>query len=267
MFERIRVTDYLAQQNVGEGGGLPWFHSTKARDLFDIMNTRKLRAMRCNVFKDDLAYFFVGRPAYKYEVKGEPAQWLLPLVFVMRFQKPPKIKRIYPFDSGAFTKRRFPDYIQTFTRERFLLGNDPSVIDRLISFYFDDERAYIERSANSNKDIAKRHEIDARHDEIMALAKLYQEQITTEMDDRAAAIEVQVEEDVSLEGGDVLAVMLCEDRLNTQGLEEALRAITPRIRTYGLYPNGMAGYFGAIAQLTKDLYRELEREGQMEPSR
>lgn len=256
-FERYRLQEYLEAQNLAQDVSLPWFHSTKAGRLFDILNKGHLLAMPCNVFTDDLCYFFVGRPAYKYTLRGDPKGWMLPMVFVMKFDDPPPIKRIYPFDSGAFTEKRFPDYIQTFDRERFLLGTDHAAVSRLIEYYFDNNKGYVQRVANSSKDIGQKHAIDGRHDEIMALAELYQESNSTDMDDRAATVEIQVEGDVPLSSGNVLGVIICEERLNTEGVREALLEMTPNIMEYSLYPNNLASYYGAIAQRTMDLYRKL----------
>lgn len=256
-FERYRLQDYLAAQNLSTGVDLPWFHSANGGKLFSILNDRALKAMPCKVFRDNLCYFFVGRPAYKYDVNGDLPAWMLPVVFVMKFTNPPPIARVYPFDSGAFSDRRYPDYIQVFDRDRYLMDASEASVQRLIEYFFDQQKSYVRRVPNSHKDISRRHSIDGRHDEIMALSKLYQEYTTTQMDDRAAAIEVQVPTDVSLHGGDVVGVIVCEERLATPGLRQALEEISPNILEYSLYPNSLANYYGAIHERTMDLYKIL----------
>lgn len=255
--ERYKLADFLETQNTPSLGDLPWFHTTKGSRLLDVINERRLRAMPCEVFHDDLCYFFVGRPAYKYSIKGQAQNWQLPMVFVMRFEEPPPIARIYPFDSGAFMERRFPDYIQMFGAERYLLGTDASAIQKLIGFYFRDEARYVGRRANSSDDIETRLTLDARHDEIMALAALFQENNNSTFDDRAAAVEVQVPANVALDTGQLLGVILCEERLRTPGVRSALREMTPNILTYPLLPNDFQSYFGVISFQTIELYRKL----------
>lgn len=256
--EAYKLADFLETQNAPEFPAMPWFHTTRGANLLKIMNSRKLTAMPCEVFHQDLTYFFVGRPAYKYSIKGQSASWQLPMVFVMKFDEPPPIARIYPFDSGAFTERRYPDYIQMFGRDRYLLGTDPASIQKLLGFYFRDEDRYAIRRANSMDDIESRLQVDARHDEIMALALLYQEKSNIEFDDRAAAVEVQVNADVSLSGGRLLGVILCEERLRTPGAEAGLRELTPNVITYPLLPNDFQSYFGVISAASIHLLRRLK---------
>lgn len=257
---RIKVSEFVDKQNVGSVGRLPWFHSTSGMNLFEILNERKLTAMPCTVFKGDkLTYFFVGRPAFKYHVDGDPPEWMLPLVFVFEFKKPPMIKRVYPFDSGAFSAKRMPDYIQTFSRERFLLGTSLKTVDKLISYYFEDEKSYIVREPNSEKQLKRKHAIDMRHAEVMALARLYNENTSTDLDDRAATVELQVDHDIALDDGNVIGVIVCQEWLRTPEVERKLARITKNIITYSLYPNTMQGYFGVINEKVMGLYQSLGR--------
>ncbi|MDX3809423.1 hypothetical protein ACXIUS_05610 [Bosea thiooxidans] len=255
--KNVHLKEFLAAQNIGRVERLPWFHSTKGTNLMDILNAGKLKALPCNVFQDKLSYFFVGRPAYKYTTDGDPAAWMLPVVFVFDFKQPPPIKRIYPFDSGAFTERRLPDYIHTFDREHFLLGSDAKSIDKLVALYFGDRGSYVRRQANSQRELQRRHTFDMRHSELMALARLYSEQIMPEMDDRAAAVEVQVAADVPLGGGNLRGVIVCQEWLRTPGIRKELTKLTPNVLDYPIYPNTMQAYFGMVAQKTMDLYSAL----------
>lgn len=88
----------------------PWIHSTASSNLIPILNEEKLLAVKCNVFQGEkLCYLFVGRAAYKGKDALNPEPWQLPTVFVMRFSNPPPLKRIHPFDTGAFERGRMPD--------------------------------------------------------------------------------------------------------------------------------------------------------------
>jgi len=71
-----------------------------------------------------------------------PGPWQLPAVLVMRFNTPPPLKRIYPFDTGAFHRGRMPDYLTAFDMENFELGSDQDQIGRMISLYFQDARSH-----------------------------------------------------------------------------------------------------------------------------
>lgn len=255
--KHVHLKEFLASQNIGRVEKLPWFHSTKGTNLLEILNAGKLKALPCNVFQDKLSYFFVGRPAYKYTTDNDPAPWMLPVVFVFDFKTPPPIKRIYPFDSGAFSERRLPDYIHGFNREHYLLGTDPKAIDKLIAFYFGDRKSYVRRQPHSERELRRNHTLDMRHSELIALSRLYSEHIYPEMDDRAAAVEVQIGMDIPLAGGNLRGVIVCEEWLRTPGVRKALIKLTPNILEYPIYPNTMQAYFGMVAAKTMDLYKIL----------
>jgi hypothetical protein len=191
--KRMTLSEFLSRQNLPGALNLPWVHSASASKLFKIIEDEKLIAMSCNVFRGEkLCYFFVGRPAYKFNSEGAPSAWQLPVAFVLRFQSPPPIKRAFPFDSGAFVKNFMPDYISLFDLERYNIGTDPQLIGRLISLYFKTPQRYVQRKAVGEEELKEEHSLDMRHAEIQALGRLFREGSTSNLDDRAAAIEIQV---------------------------------------------------------------------------
>jgi hypothetical protein len=168
--------------------------------LIPILKQEKLLAVKCNVFKGEkLCYLFVGRAAYKGKDALNPEPWQLPSVFVMRFTTPPPLKRIHPFDTGAFDRGRMPDYLTTFDLDDFNVGSDQDQIGRMISLYFETPRRYVDRDANDQKKLKDEHLLTMSHAKVLAVAKLYKEGSTKNYDDRAAAIELQVEEDKRIE--------------------------------------------------------------------
>ena len=130
----MSLRDFLSSQNLPGALNLPWVHSASASRLMKIVEDEKLLAMSCNVFKGEkLCYFFVGRPAYKFSSEGVPSAWQLPVAFVVRFHKPPPIKRAFPFDSGAFRKNLMPEYISMFNLDGYnLAGNNSDLLGRLV---------------------------------------------------------------------------------------------------------------------------------------
>ncbi len=61
----------MLRTSVTQGGALPLIHTTTSYHLKKFQETNKLIATECDVFKPDrLSYFFVGRPAYKYQGDG-----------------------------------------------------------------------------------------------------------------------------------------------------------------------------------------------------
>lgn len=194
---RRKLADFLASQNAASRMDLGLVHSTKSSKLVDILAAKKLMAMPCNVFAgENLVYMFVGRPAYKYRVEDPARYWMLPTVFVIRFQKMPPIKRIFPFDSGAFSKRVFPNYIAEFDLSRYDLGTNIDLVGKLISVLYGDDASYLKRAPISEDMLRKRYETGPLDMEIDALLALYGENNSPNFDDRAATVELQFEKSI-----------------------------------------------------------------------
>lgn len=252
----ILLPDFLKNLNVAGGNPLPMLHTTASANIFSILESGKLGAMPCNVFRDKLCYFFVGRPAYKTKAEDSPEFWQLPLVFVVRFPTPPKIKRVYPFDSGAFKSKRLPTFLTAFPLEHFEMGSDLNQVGRLISFFFQTPQRYIRRSAVGSAELKDQFSLDARHQEILALARLYLEHSSGNCDDRAAAVEVQVEDDIQLNPNHLLGIILPEEYMRVPVVKAALTKLTPHIEAYDLLPLNMEAYYGVVYECVNRIYKK-----------
>lgn len=218
----VHLKDFLKNSNLAVPKSPPWVHSTPSAKLIPILREEKLLAVRCTVFKGEkLCYLFVGRAAYKAKDALNPEPWQLPSVFVMRFSSPPPIKRIHPFDTGAFHKGRMPDYLSMFELDDFNVGSDQDQIGRLISLYFDTPRRYIDRNALDQEKLKDEHLLNMSHSKVLAVSKLYKEGSTKNCDDRAAVIELQVEQDIPLKKENLLGVVIPEEYMRTPGVREA----------------------------------------------
>lgn len=253
----VRLREFLINSNLGVPKSPPWIHSTPSSKLINIIQGEKLLAMRCNVFKgENLCYLFVGRAAYKGKDAANPQPWQLPSAFVMRFEQPPPIKRLHPFDSGAFAGNRMPDYLSAFDLKNFELGTDQEQIGRLISLYFQTPRRYIDRNSVDEQKIKDEHLLTMSHAEILALGKLYREGSTRNYDDRAAAIEVQVAEDIPLKKENLLGVVIPEEYSRTDGVLDSLRKLTKVVETYRLLPLSLNQHYSLIYDCVERIYKK-----------
>lgn len=229
-------------------------HTTESSRLYEILNQGKLLTMECNVFAGEkLCYLFVGSPAYKYESEGEAPYWMLPTVFVVRFQNLPQFKRIYPFDSGAFSHKKLPDYITTFARDDFEFGPDANAAATLVSVFFGSDKRYLSRSTPSIQEFRDKHNLNSRYMQIEALHRLYGDR-SNSFDDRAAVVEAQLDTDVILNPADLLGVVVPEEFLRDSDVKSALKAITSNIESYGIYPLNVQMYFGQIYDCVRRIY-------------
>lgn len=257
MVRPIRLNEFLGRLNVPAAKSPPWVHSTSSHRIFDIIEQGKLLAVPCNVFQgDNLCYCFVGRPAYKSQDVAAPSEWQLPMAFVVRFHQPPAIKRVFPFDSGAFHARRLPSYITMFKLDGYEISSDPQNVGRAISFFFKDPKRYVRRRAAGYEELKEENSLDMTHQEILALAKLYQEQSNPQFDDRAAAIEIQVAEDIRLAKDNLLGVVIPEEYKRTPGLVKALKELTLNIETYPHFPLGLQEHYALIYDRVESIYKK-----------
>jgi len=253
----VLLRDFLKNSNLAVPKSPPWVHSTASSKLIPILQQEKLLAVECSVYKKEkLCYLFVGRAAYKGKDAMNPGSWQLPTVFVMRFNSPPPLKRIHPFDTGAFHKGRMPDYLTLFSMDDFNLGTDQDQIGRMISLYFDTPRRYVDRNAVDQEKLKTEHLLNMSHARVMAVSKLYKEGSTKNYDDRAAAIELQVAEDIPLTKENLVGVVLPEEYLRTPGVRESLLELTSIIETYRLLPLSIREHYGQIYECVEQVYKK-----------
>lgn len=255
-FGPVTLRDFITNANVAADVNLPWVHSTESSRILEIMQSGKILATTCNVFKGEkLCYLFVGRPAYKSPDVDEPKYWQLPVVFVIRFHDKPPIKRIFPFDSGAFVGRRLPRFLTTFRMDGYEISNDPANIGRVISFFFKTPSRYLHRKAASLDELQEHYNLDARHQEIQALSELYRESLKPDLDDRAAAIEVQISQDIQLASDNLIGIVLPEEYMRVKELANAIRSLTPNVETYSHWPVAKNQYYALIYDAVQKIYK------------
>jgi hypothetical protein len=252
----VKLRDFLENSNIGSVDVPGFLHTTQASNIYKIAEEQRIVAVPCDVFtNDNLSYFFVGRPAYKWSVKGEANYWQCPIVFVLENLGEAKAERIFPFDSGAFHNRRFPEYITTFPLENFDVGSEFSLISKIVSaFYGDKEQYKIARSYTPEK-IKSQFELTPRHQEIEALVQLFEERSSGSHDDRRSAIEVQVKGDVCLSSN--LVGIVYPDVYDVDAeLMDVFRSLGCEMEPYGLYPVAVDAYFSQIYQLVMKIQRK-----------
>ncbi|WP_207184084.1 hypothetical protein [Methylobacterium indicum] len=255
--EPLTLRDFLGKSNLAVAKEPPLVHSTQVQNIWKVKKSGKLLAMPCSVFKaEKLCYCFVGRPAYKQDDIDNPQRWQLPMAFVLRFHEPPSIKRIFPFDSGAFMQHRLPDYVTGFDLEGFDISSDRRNIGRLISLVYRTPDKYFDRAAAGFEEITEQHEMTLRHQEIMAVCRLALDNSSRKCDDRAAAIEVSLDQDVVLTHENVLGIVVPEEVTREPSLMKWLFGLTPNIETYSHFPLSLHAHYGQIYQAVRQIYKK-----------
>lgn len=137
------LESFLQRNSVVPTSSLPLVHSTKSYNLKAMLEAGAINPQECDVFlKEKINYFFVGRPSYKYTTDSSSADhWELPCCFIFAADVVKDPSRVFPFDSGAFSRGRFPDYIDMMPRSDFQM-NLPDAPQRIIGSFFGSAKNY-----------------------------------------------------------------------------------------------------------------------------
>jgi len=248
-------SQFLQRNTISPAKNLPLIHSTPAHHLKKIKASGQLHARQCDVFtQDELLYFFVGRPAYKVPLDaGESEYWELPICFVFEFTSIIPFHRIFPFDSGAFAKQRYPNYITAIGLDEFNLGNDPSIPGKVIGAFFGTSNDYFRLQAKDKGPFKTEFNLDVFDHEVLAMHKLATDSKRAAIDDRRMTVEVQINRDIDLAVSRPLAVICPHVYLdNNDFLDHVQGSWNAQPISYSINALSSINYYGQI-------YEKLER--------
>jgi hypothetical protein len=242
-------------------GILPLVHITRAYGFDTILDGDALEPSECDVFKEKLIYLFYGRPAYRAK-DGNNArlefEW--PIVFVFDPEKVPDLRRIFPFDTGAFALRLYSEFFDKKS-ELMDFSLDPTLesAKKLVSAFYQDNEEYYRGETRKNVDIPLR-QFEAQGVHELARLPGVQGAITQyrTRDERSSAIEVQVSRTISLKHA-LIALVLPEPYLDDKEIQEALtRWNVNEVHTYATLHN-LSGeaWVGEIYAIIHRLYKRL----------
>lgn len=251
-----KVKEILFGNRSSRAGALPLVHTAPAYFIQKILQSKEIKPRACDVFLgEQLAYFFVGRPAYK-SVGHDIAHWEMPSCVIADFQRVIP-KRMYPFDSGAFERGLVPKYATMIDREDYALEPNPDVIERYIGTFFGSTHAYYLGEAVDKKSFLQHHGILPTEASLYALISLLNgERIGKELDERRSSIEIQVDHKVELESGAIKAVILPEIYLEDEKFIEEIQALGAQVITYPRFPINTDHYYFAMYERCSAFYQD-----------
>jgi hypothetical protein len=186
---------------------LPLVHTTRSLYLKKFVRSNEIRTSYCDVFNENLNYFFIGRPGYKHRAHQKQATyWELPTCFIVDFNVVTDIKRMFPFDSGAFSAKMMPEFIQIIDRAEYEVTGMPDAHERIIGAFFGNVSDYFRLLAKDRKAFETEYALRAFDEEIKALHLLAAGE-PDGVDDRRFCIELQSESSVRLESNKLLALV------------------------------------------------------------
>ena len=229
-------------------------HTTSAYRSKGILRAGALEPQPCDVFKgENLTYFFYGRPSYKRESKNQISKyWELPVVFIMNYSSV-KIRRIYPFDTGAFLRNYYPDFIGMTPLQEFELDSTIDAPQRLVGSFFVNAERYFRLKPRMKNDFLNRFQVDVMEEEVRALHDLTAH-FDEKIDDRRFSIEIQTAESTDL-GGQVMAVVFPEEYAESDEFVDMVYKLGAEPLIYPSYPLKQEMYYHTIYNIVFEFYR------------
>lgn len=235
---------------------LPLTHKKGWRDAEKILNAGVIPLESCDVFGNQLQYYFYGRPAY---VVGQGAgnrrdHVYLPVCFIIDSDKL-SIDNVFPFDSGAYANELYDDYIdKSIDINSFQISPEISSIKGFIEYFYKSNEKYYKhkpRHLNLSADLPP---------EVFAYINLLSASGTTKFDIRADTIEIISKEEYNLKDG-LKAIVIPNEfayAKTTRVAIEKLKNNGVEIITYQMIGYGPEQYNAVISQKVYEYLFEKE---------
>lgn len=234
---------------------LPLFHTC---DLFRGRGYLKDKMIKpneiCDVFGEEITYLFYGRPAYRYMI-GEDAKLMeyYPICFMLDINIDADISRIFPFDTGALHSEMLNKFIHKDNKvDDFLLEADRSRIKDVVLKFFGSNDAYL------NYKIKGSLEIDPFDFESIAYKKMHDAFVSDRTDERRVTIEIQAGPKVSLDTGNLIAVIVPTQMMDSPFFKSFLHSVQCDVATYDIDIWDPKTSFALVVKAAKDyIFRKL----------
>jgi len=238
----MKVFDFLSDDDISGTNVvldelLPLVHTTPSRFAMNILKEMKLEKKPCNKFNGEhILYFFYARPAYrKVEKDTSSDRSLVPVVLIV---KPilDEIKRVYPFDSGAYDDYTKEKYLNPMSeRSNYELTNTFPSVQYYINAVFGSNCNYYIGKCRVGSDLPKSvvQRRETNHD-LDNLLNLISSTNRSKLDDRRKTVEIQSPNDYDL-SGKLLAVIAPNFYQNNTDFIEIIKESGAEPRYYQYY--------------------------------
>jgi hypothetical protein len=185
--------EYVARYE-GSGLPLPFVHTTDSKGLNGAITSNVLMTRLCEVFNRDLIYLFYGRPAYRPRgdmARSNKTKYELTCFGFKCATLIESICGVYPFDSGAAYKGLYSPHINKEQAGNYeLLANIDAARQTVEAFF--------ETNLNYYVGIMRPQPGNDVPEEAKRFYELVNDYENPDLDDRKKAIEIQLDQHVSI---------------------------------------------------------------------
>lgn len=248
---RLSLREYVSASRLAQPP-LPLMHTTDGFSFKKILKSSALSPVRCPLFRERLLYLFYGCPAYRPNPHSLPTSvpGYLPVCLIFA-PKCASIKRIYPFDSGAFSKGLYRRHLPSrVARARFELERSPDTPGRFVHAFYGTNENYYDGTPVITRSFS------ALKNEVRCYRKLICDKRPSRADLRRGIAEVQTSDALPLACGTMLAVALPLVLLDDRLVRQRLKALDVRKLIYRAYCLEPMLFVTSILDLVRTFLKE-----------
>jgi hypothetical protein len=211
--DRIRQSSEMAPL-------MPLVHVCDCYSLRNILSTKKIQPAACPVFEEDLLYYFYGRPSYRVKDGGlaSNTKSMFPVCFIIDPVHVLGVKRIYPFDTGAYHAGLYSNQIHRNAKcDDYEFDSSFEFVQKFVSMFYGSNVNYYDGTTTVTPD-----KFPVMGFEFHSLHQLINQVGIAMADDRSYTIEIQSAAETVLARGSVKAVVVPDDVMTDEALVDFL---------------------------------------------
>ncbi len=243
---------------------LPLVHITAVWNANEIIRSGKFETRRCNVFKKQMLYFFVLRPAYRSKFGDEKSHQLsrFPAVFVVTPKAVDSPLHVYPFDTGGAVAGAFSTQADPYIPlEDYELDPTHAAASGHIEWAFGSLDAYFDGQLKNDilDGVPDFESVTRGYIDVARMGRSGSNQ----HDKRASTVELAVGHDIDLSGNVILAILPKQFLESSSGPNAEVMArvkqLNIEVETYDWQPNTKPDEFQEkISQVSRTWFEKKE---------
>ncbi|RYZ92220.1 MAG: hypothetical protein EOP06_04875 [Proteobacteria bacterium] len=250
----------LLYEATGDGLELPLIHITDAYSFVTILSPKKLEPQQCDVFGEPLTYLFYGRPAYRTKHQGDNfLSANLPVAMVFHpGMLSSIIKRVFPFDSGAFKLNLYSNFFHRRSElNDFELDGSMENAKKIVAYFYRSNEEYFHGGSRKNVEIPP---FQFEAEGIFELARTSagaQGDGKFKPDLRSSSIEIQTDGVIDINDA-LLALIIPQIFLDEENTKQFIDDISPKyIETYsGIHNISNESITGILFEKIHRIYKK-----------
>lgn len=219
---------------------LPLTHICPMFAFREIVGGASLNPQKCDVYNEDLTYLFYGRPAYRAKQNAyHRLKWSIPILFLLNPEETYSVRRVLPFDSGAFNKGMYGlTFAERSQVKDFELDPEIDSAQKFVTALYGNNKMYYAGESDKSLDLTDWDFELQGLDYLSKQPALQDPNSQLSIDERSSAVEIQISDPIDI-GRSTLALFVPETLLVDPYFQTA-------ITRWRLQPDQIEAYAGVV---------------------